>query len=156
MEESSHHHVHATHALVQEPAWMCVLALLLRKKCITSSQAESILYALVHLEACKYRFTNTDTDTVDEKKSSSSSSKKVVVVTLPGQGCTMSLLPLIVKLFPHQRHVFAYSGYIPAVERGLMLALTDTNASRQRKSKKSQVDLSSSSSMAMNMTIMPA
>jgi len=144
------------HALVQEPAWMCVLALLLRKKYITSSQAESILYALVHLEACRFTESHTTHNIIGKQGQAQvqvqgqgvEKSKKVVVVTLPGQGCTMSLLPLTVKLFPNQRHVFAYSGYIPAVERGMM-AISDA---RQKKSKKSKQD---TRPMPMPVTAMP-
>ncbi len=91
------------HTFVQEPAWMCVLALLLRKKCLTQTEASTILYALVKLET--YRFKSTT---------------KITVITLPGQGCTSLLLPMIAKVFPNERHVFAYSSHIfSVVKRGV-------------------------------------
>ncbi len=90
-------------AFVQEPAWMFVLALLLRKKCITQKEACTILYALVKLEAYQFGCTS-----------------KIIGVTLPGQGCISLLLPLIAKVFPNERHIFAYSSHIPSVvERGV-------------------------------------
>jgi hypothetical protein len=44
---------------------------------------------------------------------------RTVVITLPGQGTTSSLLPLLQKVFPCERHVFIYDGAIDSVSRGL-------------------------------------
>ena len=54
---------------------------------------------------------------------------RTVVFTLPGQAVTPTLLPLLYKSFPHERHVFAYDTCFESVARGLMLRKTTVKLS---------------------------
>lgn len=94
--------------LVQEPSWMTTVALLLRRREISPQEGEKILYALCRLEVLKLDW---------EQKIGSK--HKTVVFVLPGQGCTQILLEVLQKLFPCERHVFAYDGCVDSVRRGL-------------------------------------
>jgi hypothetical protein len=95
--------------IIQEPAWMVTMALLIRRKAISMEDAECILFALCRLEA--YRL---------QLEHKIGIHHKTVVFHLPGQGCTKILLPILQKLFPCERHVFAYDGCVASVQRGLM------------------------------------
>ena len=96
--------------IIQEPAWMVTMALLIRRKAISMEDAERILFSLCRLESLRLQ--------LQGKKGQK---HKTVIFILPGQGCTRILLPILQKLFPCERHVFAYDGCVASVQRGLML-----------------------------------
>jgi len=95
--------------IIQEPAWMVTMALLIRRRAISMEDAEIILFAMCRLES--YRL---------QLEGKIGLNHKTVVFHLPGQGCTKILLPILQKLFPCERHVFAYDGCVDSVQRGLM------------------------------------
>jgi hypothetical protein len=96
--------------LVQEPAWMIAIALLMRRKAISEEETERILFAFCRLEAYKLELENK----IGKRH-------KTVAFILPGQACTKALLPILQKLFPCERHVFAYDGCVASVQRGMAL-----------------------------------
>jgi hypothetical protein len=93
--------------LIQEPAWMTWMALLIRRSAVDSTEAETVIYALVNLEI--YRRLHL------------SGKFNTIVLSLPGQSCSSIMMPILQKLFPHERHIFAYDGCVRSVERGLSL-----------------------------------
>ncbi|KAL7533315.1 hypothetical protein ACHAWF_004451 [Thalassiosira exigua] len=97
-------------ATISNPAWMTSLALLISKKThdITAQQFERIVFALCRLDAWRVR-------------ESSVGVSRTVLFALPGQACTPLLLPLIQKVFVHERHVFVYDGCAYSVETGAAL-----------------------------------
>jgi len=95
--------------IIQEPAWMVTMALLIRRKAILMEDAERILFSLCRLESLRLQ--------LQGKKGQK---HKTVLFILPGQGCTKILLPMLQSLFPCERHVFAYDGCAASVQRGLM------------------------------------
>jgi hypothetical protein len=88
---------------------MFALALLISKNThnITKEQFERIIFALCRLDAWRVR------DSVG--------SNRTVMFTLPGQACVPLLLPVIQKVFVHERHVFVYDGCCHTVARGTAL-----------------------------------
>lgn len=95
---------------VQEPAWMFTMALLMRKKSISPEICEKILYSLCRLESYRY-----------ELAGMIGKRHRTVAFILPGMGCTKVILPVLQKLFPCERHIFAYDGCISSVHRSLFL-----------------------------------
>mmetsp|Transcript_178 Transcript_178/g.285 ORF Transcript_178/g.285 Transcript_178/m.285 type:complete len:512 (-) Transcript_178:97-1632(-) len=96
-------------ALVQQPAWMANLALLHSK--FDPSNLQQIIFAFSRLDAWRVR------DQVGEARTA--------VFTLPGQGTTSILLPILQKVFPCERHVFVYDGGIDSVSRGVTLTCSE-------------------------------
>ena len=96
--------------IIQEPAWMITVALLLRRKAISMEETEKVLFALCRLELLRLQLLN-----------KIGKEHETVVFILPGQSCTKSLLSILQKLFPGERHVFAYDGCVSSVHRGLAL-----------------------------------
>ena len=101
-------------ALVQQPEWMANLALLHKE--FDPSNLQQIIFAFSRLDAWRVR------DQVGEARTA--------VFTLPGQGTTSILLPILQKVFPCERHVFLYDGGIDSVSRGVTLALTCSGRER--------------------------
>ena len=93
--------------LVQEPAWMIWLSMLIRRSMMDSTEAETVIYALIKLEVYS--------------RLHLSGTFNTIVFSLPGQSCTPIMMPILQKLFPSERHVFAYDGCVRSVERGLAL-----------------------------------
>jgi hypothetical protein len=94
--------------VIHEPAWMYTLAFLIQKKALPIKSLENILYGLCKLSA------QAVAHEVGNKY-------KTIVFTLPGQACTAQLLPLLQRLFPSERHIFAYDGCVSSVERAMGL-----------------------------------
>jgi len=112
-------------ATISNPCWMTALSLLLSKKhtcSITPEQFERIAFSLCRLEAHRVR-------------SSIGKTSRTVVFTLPGQACTPLLLPLVQKVFVHERHVFVYDGCCHSVEMGLALRKKYGSSYRQKPEK---------------------
>ena len=88
---------------------MTSLSLLLTKKThnITPQQFERIIFSLCRLDAWRVR--------------SAIGTSRTVLFALPGQACVPLLLPLIQKVFVHERHVFVYDGCCHSVEMGMAL-----------------------------------
>ena len=88
---------------------MFTLALLMSKNThkITKEQFERIIFALCRLDAWRVR------DTVG--------TNRTVLFALPGQASVPLLLPVIQKVFVHERHVFVYDGCCYSVARGTAL-----------------------------------
>jgi hypothetical protein len=84
---------------------MTTLAYIAQQGLISNLKLERIIFALCRLQAWLTR---------DQVGSS-----KTLVYTLPGQSCTATLLPLIHRVFPCERHVFVYDGCVDSVVRGL-------------------------------------
>lgn len=86
---------------------MTSLSLLISKKKlynISDGQYERVAFALCRLEAWRVR------DSVG--------ASRTVLITLPGQSCVPLLLPLVQRVFTHDRHVFVYDGCCPSAELG--------------------------------------
>ena len=86
---------------------MTSLSLLISKKKlynISDGQYERVAFALCRLEAWRVR------DSVG--------ASRTVLITLPGQSCVPLLLPLVQRVFAHDRHVFVYDGCCPSAELG--------------------------------------
>ena len=71
---------------------------------ISTEQFERIVFALCRLDAWRVR------DSVGISRT--------VLFSLPGQACVPLLLPLIQKVFVHERHVYVYDGCCHSVEMG--------------------------------------
>jgi len=110
-------------ATIPNPAWMTTLALIVSNNTqnITTQQFETIIFALVRLEAFRVR--------------ESTGVSRTVLLTLPGQSCVPRLLPLIQKVFVHERHLFVYDGCCHSVEYGLGLIKKYGSSYRQKASK---------------------
>jgi len=97
--------------IISNPAWMTTLALLISKinktHTITKEQFERIIFCLCRLDAWRIR--------------TSVGKSRTVLFTMPGQACVPLLLPLIQKVFVHERHVFVYDGAAYSVETGMAL-----------------------------------
>lgn len=78
--------------VVEEPLWMASLSAILEHNLLSASTAETVLFSLCRLEA------------------QTANKASTLLITLPGQACTTLLLPLLQKVFPDDRHVFAYTG----------------------------------------------
>mmetsp|Transcript_235 Transcript_235/g.364 ORF Transcript_235/g.364 Transcript_235/m.364 type:complete len:575 (+) Transcript_235:51-1775(+) len=94
-------------ALVKEPAWMTTLAHISQQKRISQSNLELVLFGLCRLDAWAQRH--------------NSQFGKTVVFTLPGQSCTSNILPALLKVFPCERHVFAYDSCVDSISRAKYL-----------------------------------
>ena len=99
---------------------MTSLSLLIVKKVqrISTQQYERILFALCRLDAWRIR--------------NSIGTSRTVLYSLPGQSCIPILLPLIQKVFVHDRHVFVYDGCCPSVEYGMALTKQYGSSYRQQ------------------------
>jgi hypothetical protein len=85
---------------VREPLWMVVLARLVEQRVLAPETLSKCVFALARLEALKVQ----DQDTV--------------LITVP-QAIVPVILPVLQQVFPDDRHVFAYTGCIPAVQTAL-------------------------------------
>mmetsp|Transcript_15893 Transcript_15893/g.23898 ORF Transcript_15893/g.23898 Transcript_15893/m.23898 type:complete len:526 (-) Transcript_15893:194-1771(-) len=94
--------------VIHEPAWMYMLAFLIQRKVLSQDEMEKVVYGLCRLSA----------QAVEHKVGER---YKTIVFTLPGQGCTAALLPYLQRVFPCDRHVFAYDGCVSSVKRALRL-----------------------------------
>jgi len=110
-------------ATISNPAWMTTLALIVSKNTqkITTQQFETIIFALCRLDAFRVR--------------ESVGVSRTVLFALPGQACVPRLLPLIQKVFVHERHLFVYDGCCHSVEYGLGLIKKYGSSYRQKASK---------------------
>jgi len=102
---------------------MTTLALIVSKNTqnITTQQFETIIFALCRLDAFRVR--------------ESVGVSRTVLFTLPGQACVPQLLPLIQKVFVHERHLFVYDDCCDSVEYGLGLIKKYGSSYRQKASK---------------------
>lgn len=107
-------------AIISSPAWMTSLSQLIVKKIhsISAQQYERIIFALCRLDAWRIR--------------DSIGASRTVLFSLPGQSCVPVLLPLIQKVFVHDRHVFVYDGCCPSVEFGVALQKQYGSSYRQQ------------------------
>jgi len=110
-------------ATISNPAWMTTLALIIANNTqnITTQQFETVIFALCRLDAFRVR--------------ESVGVSRTVLFTLPGQACVPLLLPLIQKVFVHERHLFVYDGCCHSVEYGLGLINKYGSSYRQKASK---------------------
>mmetsp|Transcript_6525 Transcript_6525/g.10974 ORF Transcript_6525/g.10974 Transcript_6525/m.10974 type:complete len:492 (+) Transcript_6525:93-1568(+) len=110
-------------ATISNPAWMTTLALIVSKNTqnITTQQFETIIFALCRLDAFRVR--------------ESVGVSRTVLFALPGQACVPQLLPLIQKVFVHERHLFVYDDCCDSVEHGLGLIKKYGSSYRQKASK---------------------
>eukprot|EP00984_Skeletonema_dohrnii_P003389 scaffold1141_cov73-Skeletonema_dohrnii-CCMP3373.AAC.2 len=99
------------------------LALIVSKNTqnITTQQFETIIFALCRLDAFRVR--------------GSVGVSRTVLFALPGQACVPQLLPLIQKVFVHERHLFVYDDCCDSVEYGLGLIKKYGSSYRQKASK---------------------
>jgi hypothetical protein len=104
-------------AVVSEPTWMVELARLIEANLFTSRKVEKLLFALCRLEA--------------QKLQSETKVSRTVLITLPGQATTATLLPLVQKVFPEDRHVFGYDGCVASVQRGALVQQQYRRGDRQ-------------------------
>ena len=88
---------------------------------ITTQQFETIIFSLCRLDAFRVR--------------ESTGVSRTVLFALPGQACVPRLLPLIQKVFVHERHLFVYDGCCHSVEYGLGLINKYGSSYRQKASK---------------------
>ncbi|KAK1744323.1 hypothetical protein QTG54_004856 [Skeletonema marinoi] len=110
-------------ATISNPAWMTTLALIVSKNTqnITTQQFETIIFALCRLDAFRVR--------------ESVGVSRTVLFALPGQACVPQLLPLIQKVFVHERHLFVYDDCCDSVEYGLGMIEKYGSSYRQKASK---------------------
>ncbi|KAL7459606.1 hypothetical protein ACHAWC_011462 [Mediolabrus comicus] len=110
-------------ATIANPAWMTTLALIVSNNTqnITTTQFETIIFALCRLDAFRVR--------------ESVGVSRTVLFALPGQSCVPLLLPLVQKVFVHERHLFVYDGCCHSVEYGLGLIKKYGSSYRQKASK---------------------
>lgn len=83
---------------VREPVWIVVLARLVEQRLLAAETLNRCVFALARLEALKAE-KNQDT----------------VIITVP-QSIVPVMLPVLQQVFPDDRHVFGYTGCIPAVQ----------------------------------------
>jgi hypothetical protein len=93
--------------VLSEPFWMIQLAGLMDAAVLTSSKIQKLFFALCRLDAWSLR---------DEIAKGDA---KTVLITLPGQATVATLLPLSQKVFPEDRHLFAYDGCVSSVKKGM-------------------------------------
>jgi hypothetical protein len=93
-------------AVLFEPIWMVQLARLVEANLFPSEKIQKLLFALCRMDAWCLREQSKDSRTV--------------MIVLPGQATCMSLLPLVQRTFPEDRHVFVYDGCAASVRRGMM------------------------------------
>jgi hypothetical protein len=95
---------------IREPVWIVVLARLVEQRLLAQETLNRCVFALARLEALKVE-TNQDT----------------VVITVP-QAIVPVMLPVLQQVFPDDRHVFGYTGCIPAVQTALYRRVTAPRA----------------------------
>lgn len=121
-------------ATISNPAWMTSLSLLISKinktHNMTTQQFERIIFSLCRLDAWRVR------DSVG--------TSRTVLFALPGQSCVPLLLPLIQKVFVHERHVFVYDGCCHSVEMGISLRKQYGSSYRQQAAKEEWEEVSAS------------
>mmetsp|Transcript_11881 Transcript_11881/g.21957 ORF Transcript_11881/g.21957 Transcript_11881/m.21957 type:complete len:581 (-) Transcript_11881:52-1794(-) len=121
-------------ATISNPAWMTFLSLLISKAnkthSITTQQFERIIFSLCRLDAWRVR------DSVGISRT--------VLFSLPGQACVPLILPLIQKVFVHERHVFVYDGCCYSVEMGTALRKQYGSSYRQQAAKEVWDEVSAS------------
>lgn len=102
---------------------MFALAVLMSKNThnVSKEQFESIVFALCRLDAWRVR---------DDVGAS-----RTVLFALPGQASIPLLLPVIQKVFVHERHVFVYDGCCHTVARGTALRQQYWSSYRQTAAK---------------------
>lgn len=93
-------------AVVSQPLWMVQLARLVEANLFPSEKIQKLLFGLSRMDAWSRR---------EESKDS-----RTVMITLPGQATNATLLPLVQKCFPEDRHIFVYDGCIASVRRGVI------------------------------------
>ena len=110
-------------ATISNPAWMFALAVLMSKNThnVSKEQFERIIFALCRLDAWRVR---------DDVGGS-----RTVLFALPGQASVPLLLPVIQKVFVHERHVFVYDGCCHTVARGTALRQQYGSSYRQTAAK---------------------
>lgn len=103
-----------------EPTWMYTIAFLIQKRALHKDSIEKIMYSLCKLSA----------QSLGHKVGRR---YNTVTVTLPGQACTASLLPFLKRIFPDEKHVFAYDGCFESVERAFdsVETMPETSMPRQ-------------------------
>jgi len=139
--ETYHHS--AVKYLIKEPAWMATFAYLIQVKTFKSHShgtTAAILYGLTRLQlsaaleqdtwdqqttASKQMTNNTTTNTTN-----TTNTNKKAIITLPGQSCTTTLLPLLQQMFQHETFLFCHDTCINAVLTGILL---QTNIGKQNK-----------------------
>ncbi len=106
--------------VIQEPTWMYTIAFLVQKRLLHKDSIEKIMYSLCKLSA------QAQGHKVGRRYNT-------VAVTLPGQACTASLLPFLKRIFPDDKHVFAYDGCFESVERAFdsVETIPETSMPRQ-------------------------
>eukprot|EP00980_Cylindrotheca_fusiformis_P002384 scaffold558_cov111-Cylindrotheca_fusiformis.AAC.2 len=92
-------------AVVSQPLWMVQVARLVEANLFPTEKIQKLLFGLARMDAWSRR---------DEAKDS-----RTVMITLPGQATGATLLPLVQKCFPEDRHVFVYDGCFASVRRGM-------------------------------------
>lgn len=119
-------------AILSSPAWMNALSLLICKNIsnISTQQFERMIFALCRLDAWRVR--------------DSIGASRTVLFSLPGQSCVPLLLPLIQKVFVHDRHVFVYDGCCPSVEFGTALRVQYGSSYRQQAANENWDEVSAS------------
>lgn len=107
-------------ATIPDPAWMTSLSLLIASKShgITDKQFDRIIFALCRLDAWRVR--------------GSVGASRTVLFTLPGQSCVPLILPVVQRVFVHERHVFVYDGCCYSVEAGIALRKRYGSSYRQQ------------------------
>jgi hypothetical protein len=95
---------------IREPIWMVVLARLVEQRLLAVETLNRCVFALSRLEALKAE-KNQDT----------------VIITVP-QAIVPVMLPVLQQVFPDDRHVFGYTGCIPAVQTALYRRATAPRA----------------------------
>lgn len=96
--------------VIQQPYWMVCLAVLMQQRIYTRQRLERLLFALCRVEALRCK-------------------KSTLLFTLPGQSTVSSLLPLLQKVFPDDRHVFCYTGCLKTVANAGALRKSSKNPS---------------------------
>merc|ERR1719343_30253 len=88
-----------------EPLWMLTLSKLVKDQTISNKHLQSILFSLCRLEAWNVR--------------STLGSNRTVVFFLPGQCTVSTLVPLLQKVFRHERHAYSYDTCYNSTSRSL-------------------------------------
>lgn len=96
--------------VIQQPYWMVCLAVLIQQRVYNGQRLERLLFALCRVEALRCK-------------------KPTLLFTLPGQSTVSSLLPLLQKVFPDDRHMFCYTGCWNTVANSAAFRKTSQNPS---------------------------
>jgi hypothetical protein len=98
--------------VIHEPAWMFTLAFLVQVKAMDIDALEKVLFAL-----CKLSVQSIG-GKVGERFNT-------VAFTLPGQSSVPTVLPLLQKIFPHERFIFSYNQCFESIQLALNLSATE-------------------------------